>query len=614
VLPQGRYLSCTFGVSPDASGQTRALLMRNRFLASEGGVRPTVLALGGAPDYDERRRVLLERGLLSHHVGLLNLYDHYREHGWGDAEPTGEPLPDLSARKVSEEARSDGTPWRVSYRLPDTGRLVYDYLRADGTPFLRIPRFGIAERSSWRATIHRIGPDGLPAGEFGSVGRFFRHWIRELAEGHERTFLFIDSRFVIPHLVPLRAPDIHVVYQMHNMHLEPPRRWDSDTNPVYRRVLARIDDMDAMVTLTERQRDDIAARRGRTSNMFVVPNPVDVPDLPATPATRDPHRVTIMARLETQKRLVHAITAFQRVVEAVPEARLDIYGDGTQRDKLEREIDRADLVGAVTLRGFDPAARDALWTSSAFLMTSEYEGYPLSTLESMSHGCPVVSYDIRYGPREQIADGVDGYVVPEGDQAALAERVVELLRSPELVARMSTAAREKVARYGPAEFVARWAQVLRTVVEQAPERTRIEDAQLELERLRLVRDRRWRRRLANLAPGRVAAGGALELVGVLHVKGRGDLDAGRLQLAAIREDSGEVVDVPLTTQRAGDGFLLSALVQLADVLPAGESGAARLRLRLVWRNASWQTDVAVPAPDGEVALSFGAGGVVQLAR
>jgi hypothetical protein len=96
------------------------------------------------------------------------------------------------------------------------------------------------------------------------------------------------------------------------------------------------------------------------------------------------------------------------------------------------------------------------------------------------------------------------------------------------------------------------------------------------------------------------------------VKGRGDLDAARLELAAIREESGEVVDVPLTVERAADGFRLAATVTLGDVLP--ESGAARLRLRLTWHNAAWQTDVAVPAADDEVALSFGPGGVVQLAR
>jgi poly(glycerol-phosphate) alpha-glucosyltransferase len=580
-LPQGRYLSCAFAVNADAMGQTRALLMRNRFLAREGGVRPTVLAFGAAPDYEERRRVLLERGLLSEHVSLLSIYDHYREHGWGDAEPAGE-LEDLSARKVAEDS------WRIAYRMPE-GRLVYDYLRADGSPYLRIPQFGVAERASWRATIQRIGPDGAPVGEFGSVGQWFRHFIRELA-GSERTFVFLDSRFLVPYVVPLRKRGIHVLYQMHNMHLEPPRRWDSTLHPVYRRVLARIDDMDAIVNLTERQRDDIAARRGRTSNMFVVPNPVDVPDPPSPLPARDPHRVVTMARLETQKRLMHAISAFARVVEAVPEARLDIYGEGSQRAKLQHEIERSGLTGSITLRGYDPHARDALWTASAFLLTSEYEGYPLSTLEAMSQGCPVVSYDIRYGPREQIDDGADGFVVPEGDEAALADRVIELLRSPELMRRMSAAAREKVARYGTAEFTERWAQVIRAAVELESGRTRIEHADFELTRLR---ERR----------------GKLELSGVLRVEGRGPLDAARLQLHAVH-DTGEVAELPLQVERVEGGFGVDAKIPLDEALP--HEGVARLRLRLIWHNSTWETEIAQPR-DG-VAVSVGAGGVVQLVR
>jgi poly(glycerol-phosphate) alpha-glucosyltransferase len=589
-LPEGRYLSCAFGVSADAAGQTRALLMRNRFLAREAGVRPTVLAFGAAPDYEERRRVLLERGLLSERVSLLSIYDHYREHGWGEAEASGEPLPDLATRRVDEEARPDGTPWRISYRAPD-GRLVYDYLRADGTPYLRIPRFGVAERASWRATIHRLGPAGEPVGEFSSVGRWYRHFIRELAEGHERAFVFIDSRFLIPHVVPLRKRGIHVLYQMHNMHLEPPRRWDSDLHPVYRRVLARIDDMDAIVNLTERQRDDIAARRGRTTNMFVVPNPVDVPELPSPLPPRDPHRVMTMARLETQKRLVHAIAAFRRVVEAVPEAKLDIYGEGSQRAKLQTEIERSGLTGSVTLRGYDPHAREALWSASAFLLTSEYEGYPLSTLEAMSQGCPVVSYDIRYGPREQIGDGVGGFVVPEGDEAALAGRVIELLRSPDLVRRMSAAAREKVARYGPAEFVERWAQVIHAAVALEPDRTRIEEAAFEVTRLR-------RRRRA------------LHLRGVLSLKGRGELDSARLRLDAVHQESGEVVELPVEVERVDEGFRVAAKIALDDALPA--EGVARLRLRLTWHNSAWETEIARPLDDPVV--SFGPGGVVQLVR
>ncbi len=582
-LPEGRYLSCAFGVDADAMGQTRALLMRNRFLASEAGVRPAVLAFGAAPNYDDRRRVLLERGLLSEDVSLLNIYDHYRERGWGD-EPAGE-LEDLSGRRVAEEERPDGTPWRIAYRLPE-GRLVHDYLRADGRPYLRVPQFGVGERTGRRTTIHRIGRDG---GEPASLGQWFRQFIRELAG--ERAFVFLDSRFLVPYVVPLRKRGILVLYQMHNMHLEPPRRWDSALHPVYRRVLARIGDMDALVNLTERQRDDIAARRGRTTNMFVVPNPVDVPAAPDPLPERDPHRVVIMARLETQKRLVQAIVAFRRVVEAVPEARLDIYGDGSQRARLETEIERSGLTGSVSLRGYDPHAREALWNASAFLMTSEYEGYPLSTLEAMSQGCPVVSYDIRYGPREQIADGVDGFVVAEGDEAALAERLVELLRSPELVRRMSEAARERVARYGPPEFVERWAQVIRAAVELEPERTRIDEAAFELTRLRTRR-------------------GVLELRGVVRVEGRGRLESARLRLDAVHEATGEVVELPLAVEPVDGGFGVVAKVPLDEALPT--EGVARLRLRLIWSNSAWETEIARP-PEG-VEVSLGAGGVVQLVR
>ena len=174
-------------------------------------------------------------------------------------------------------------------------------------------------------------------------------------------------------------------------------------------------------------------------------------------------------------------------MRSVPEARLDIYGDGTGREALQAEIDRRQLGASVTLHGFDPEARDALWRSSAFLMTSLFEGYPLSTLESMSCGCPVVSYDIKYGPREQITDGVDGFLVPRGDVDGLADRIVELLQSPELVSRMSAAARETAARHGADHFLADWADVLERVVELRPDRTRIDDVALETTRLRRVR-------------------------------------------------------------------------------------------------------------------------------
>ena len=574
VLPEGRYLSCALRISLDAGGQTRALLMRNRNLV-RAGVRPDLIVLGAAPDHEQRRQELLERGLLVDGIGMLNIYEHYREHGWGAQEPLERELEDLAPHRIREEEDAAGTPWRVTYRDPGDRYAVYDYLRTDGTPYLRIPAFGLAGGSRGRGEVLQIDPQGRIVREYKAAGQWFRSWIRELAKGQGRTFVFVDSRHVVPHVVPIRARTVHAVYVLHNLHVLKPYRWDSEVNVAYARVLRRVEDMDALVTLTERQRDDIAERRGRTSNMFVVPNPVDEPARPAEPLPRDPHRVTILARLEPQKRLQDAIAAFEQVVRAVPEARLDIFGEGGRREQLQQEIDRRRLGGSVTLRGFDPEARESLWTSSAFVLSSAFEGYPLSTLESMSRGCPVVSYDIKYGPREQITDGVDGFLVPQGDVDALAGRLIELLRSPELVTRMSAAARETAARRGPDAFLQDWAGVLGRVVERRRHRVQLGDVALEATQLRTVR------------------GGRLRFAGVLRVRAKrrqSQLESAAVTLAAIDDASGAVTELPLKVE-VEDGTLK---LHTPTGLLGGPSvpDGTRLRLRLTWENSAWETELS----------------------
>ena len=575
-LPHGRYLTCAYQILPEAGGQTRAMLMRARILAERGGRPQEVLALGAAPDSERRRAALLEQGALSEAIVTRNLYDHYREHGWGD-EPPGEPLPDLSAHRVAEEPRADGTLLRVEYRPPETRRAVLDYLRADGSPFLRVIRHAFSKRRSWPDSILRVGPDGRVCGEFASLLAWHRRWLRELTPDDERVFVFTDSRFILPHLAPLDDPRMRLLYQVHNLHLRPTgRRWDAPLAPGYKRVLKRAGDVDAFVTLTGRQRDEIAMRRGRTTNMHVVANPVATPPAPDPLPPRDPLRATVIARLSAQKQVEHAVAAWALVVAAVPGARLDVYGDGPEQAAVAAAIAEHGMGGAVALRGFDPGARDALWTSSALLLTSRYEGYPLSTLEAMARGCPVVSYDVRYGPREQVADGVDGFIVPAGDPAALAARVVELLRSPELVARMSTAARATARRHGADGLLREWADVIAAAERDGAKRPRVKAVRLAVERLEETGSGRLAR-LAGRAP-RVEAAGTVTVE--QRGKPRGLRDA-VLELAWVDPASGEVTQVPLAVTRGG-----GALRFAADApLPAAP---AALRLRLLWRAYAWE--------------------------
>ncbi len=608
-LASGRYFSLAPGIDPDAGGQTRATLMRNRLFAA-AGADARVLTVTPHADLAHRREVLLERGMLTPDIPLLNIFEHYRERDWPQGQPPRE-LPDLHRFTVAEETFRDGGPWRRQYELED-GSSRWDYLRADGSTYLRVAEFDWRDPRTFGRGLLRVSRDGAVVGGYRDRGQWWRRWVQELSEG-ERTFVLLDSRHMVPHVVPFRPRHVHVLYLLHNIHVTGDRRWDRPLNESFQRLMEHADDLDALVTLTHRQREDIEMARGRASNTYVVPNPVELPDQPLD-VERDPRQVTVVARLTAQKHLGEAIRAMALVTQQVPDARLDVYGSGYQHESLERLARRLDLAGSVTLHGHDPRAREHLWRSSAFLMTSRFEGYPLATLESMSHGCPVVSYDIKYGPREQITDGVDGYLVAAGDVEAMAERVVGLLQQPALVRRMSAAALEKARRHDQERFLADWAAVVDAVVASRPRRVALQQARLDVHRLRVGRGRR------SVWSSRRRPQERLRFRGELHLEGEPDGVPSpqdlQVELAAVHAASGRRLTVPVRVRSrpgADGGVRLAADTTLADLLgtqdpepdqevldppddaapPAEDDDVERVRLRLFvsWRNVAWSTDL-----------------------
>jgi poly(glycerol-phosphate) alpha-glucosyltransferase len=598
-FPAGRYFTAPVDIPLDSGGQTRALLMRNRLFVSHAGIAPTVLTFGAYEDFEGRRHELLERGLLVPEIATANIYDHYRSVGWSPSDARAPaPLSDLSPYKQREDERADGTLLRTLYQPPGQTP-VYDYFRADGSVFLRIPQFRFRDRKDWPTEIQRVDEAGQLVGSFGSLREWFGRFLLDLSAG-ERSFVFVDSRYNVQHLVPPPGEHVHVLYQIHNIHLEPPRHWSSPHPEFYDRALSRADDLDALVCLTRRQRDDIARRRGESNNLFVVPNPVEAPHHEGPLPPRDPHLVALVARLEPQKRIKHALDAFLIALDKVPDARFHIYGDGSRRQFLAGEIERLGVADRVVLKGHDPQARDALWTASAFLVTSAFEGWNLALQEGLSRGCPVVSYDVKYGPREQITDGVNGFLVPDGDVETMAARLVELLESPDLVRRLSAAAVERTSR-STEEFMQAWQQVLDAVVEQAPRRTRLLDVTLddvEVDNPSRGGAARALSRLGRRATGRPQDPDVVRLRARVVVRGEAGESSGpvRLSLAAVHMPSGHYAELPLTVRREDPAsFGIESTFGVRDAVDGAPTGAAvGLRVQLVWENSTWQQVVDLP--------------------
>lgn len=597
-FPDGRYLSASGVVRTNKGGQTGAMLMRSRAITQAIGAPVDVLCFDPSTHYDQVREQFVGAGLLTDGMRLLNMYEHYRDAGWGEETGSGEGLPALAGVRPEEVSHPDGSPWKTAWRNPAGEVVVNDFRRRDGSVYLRTTPYTTVLPETLPRNLLRVGSDGEVLGAFGSLKQWYHRWIKDLTFHDQRTFLFMDSRYLVPILAPIDDPSVHLIYTLHNCHVPRPRTWNTPPKPDYLHCLERIADVDAFVTLTDRQRQDIQLQWGTRTNLDVVPNPVDLPDPPEPAVERDRHRVVVVARLEKQKRLRHAILVFQQVIKKIPDARLDIYGSGKEKDGLQGLIDELGLGAHVTLRGHDSRARESLWTASAFLLTSENEGYPLATLESLSRGCPVVSYDIPYGPREQISDGVDGFLVGDSDISAAADRVVELLSTPELVQRMGAAGREKAKLHDREAFLDDWARVLSSALERAPRRTTLRSVELTLvvtpsgpARLRLPTSQQAR-----------------QLSGRLRIKAdnRGEgAEHAELALVAIDLQTGERARLPLRQVRTGLDYNFEAAVGEHDTraaLPAAR--AVELRLQFTWENAYW--DAIVPAahaglPDPEQA-------------
>lgn len=549
AFPDGTYYGVIGNIRLGTGGQTRMALMRQRLFLEHTAHDLPLLTFNPVASYEPVRAGLLQQGLLHPRGRIVNLHEDLRVR---DLEGTGP----ATAASPGEEDIEGSYVWR---RRADTH---WDYLRADGSLYARTP----PADDPGPVSVHDRAGHEVQAWD--DLGGLWRWWADQVIAPTGRVFFLSDSRFIAEALSRSTDDRQFVLHQMHNPHTVGARRWNSNLSSTYRESLATLDRLDALISLTDRQRQDVALRLGRTSNLFVIPNPVEAPAVPMPLPVRRPQSIVMIARLTSQKRVDRGIEAFAAVRAALPEATLDIYGDGPLREDLQRQIDDAGLSDSVTLRGHDPHAREALWEAAAFWLTSQFEGFSLVIAEARSHGCPVLSFDIKYGPAEQIDDGVDGILVPAGDTAALAAATVSLIQDPERAARFSAAGSERAKGQGHQGFLADWAHVAAEAVDLKPSRVTIDRAS-------------WAIDVTTHDP--IGFSGTLRL----HTPDADRLDEVVLSAIAYAPDREDVVELPLEMTRNGNEFTFSATV----TPPAFATGSLRVRVGYVWHNCAGTSQV-----------------------
>ena len=216
----------------------------------------------------------------------------------------------------------------------------------------------------------------------------------------------------------------------------------------FRRLLQRYD---RLVVLTECEKE---AAWGGDGRVAVIPNPLRFSRAEASPLDRK--RLIAVGRLDFGKNYASLVRAFSKVAGRFPDWTLHICGEGQQKEDLQAMIHRLGLSGRVFLEGFVPDLEVPLLRSSIFVHTSLYETFGMVLVEAMGSGVPVVAYDCPFGPRSLISDGTDGFLVPLGDEDALAGRICELIADEALRRKMGAAALKKAEEYGIDRVIGQW--------------------------------------------------------------------------------------------------------------------------------------------------------------
>ena len=177
-----------------------------------------------------------------------------------------------------------------------------------------------------------------------------------------------------------------------------------------------------------------------------------------------------VGRFAEQKGFGLLVRAFARARAERPHLRLTLVGDGPLRPQIEAMLAAAGLGGAVELAGWQDRAgvRRALAAADALVVPSFAEGLPVVMMEAMALGRPVVATIIA-GIPELARPGHDAWLVPAGDEAALAAAMVAVADSPrETLAAMGLNARARVvARHDVRQSAAQLAALFQQAGEAA---------------------------------------------------------------------------------------------------------------------------------------------------
>lgn len=208
--------------------------------------------------------------------------------------------------------------------------------------------------------------------------------------------------------------------------------------------------IDQVVTLTQNDKVEFDQFH---SNVFVIPNFSPFPVYEHR--NNESKEIVTIGRLTDQKNYIHLLKAWKEIYNLIPDWKLNIYGEGEHLQLLTDYIKQNSLQN-VLLKGVTSNIQKVYEQSAFFVMSSKYEGLPMVLIEAQSFGLPIVSYNCPYGPSDVISSNENGLLVEDQNVQKLADAILKLASSPDLLQKFSQNSLLNAANYQPEQILQMW--------------------------------------------------------------------------------------------------------------------------------------------------------------
>lgn len=171
---------------------------------------------------------------------------------------------------------------------------------------------------------------------------------------------------------------------------------------------------------------------------------------------KDSKLIISVGRLSAQKNFLGLVEVAKSVFKKQPDLKWHIYGSGDEKDLIQEKIIKESLENNLILKGQSDNLYKLYPSYVMMVMTSKYEGFPMTLLEGMANKLPLVSFDIPTGPDEIIFEETNGYLIKPFDYNEMADKIITLIDSESTRVSFSNKNVELIEQFNMKSIINQW--------------------------------------------------------------------------------------------------------------------------------------------------------------